>query len=50
MSFFSEVSNLALYSAPLHPIEECWSVVKSVIKRQLNITPLDLLNTPPVCR
>ena len=35
-------------SAPLNHIEECWSVVKSVIKRQLNITLQDLLNTPPV--
>ena len=39
---------LAPYSAPLNPIEECWSVVKLVIKRQLNITLPDLLNTPPV--
>ena len=39
---------LAPYSAPPNPFEECWSVVKSVVKRQLNITLPDLLNTPPV--
>ena len=41
---------LALYSTPLTPIGECWGVVKSVIKKQLNITLPDLLNTPCTCR
>lgn len=39
---------LAPYSAPLNPIEECWSVVKSEIKKLLNVTLNDLLrHTPP---
>ena len=44
----SLVPRLPLYSTPLIPIEECWSVVKLVIERQLNITLPDSLNIPPV--
>lgn len=39
---------LAPYSAPLNPIEECWSVVKSEIKKLLNVTRNEILeHTPP---
>ena len=38
---------LAPYSAPLNPIEECWSVVKSEIKKLLNVTRNDILNHTP---
>ena len=31
----AELLRLAPYSAPLNPIEECWSVVKSEIKKKL---------------
>ena len=42
------VLRLAPYSAPLNPIEECWSVLKSHAKERLAATMMDMLNaTPP---
>ena len=38
---------LAPYSAPRNPIQECWSVVKSEIKKLLNVTRNDILNHFP---
>ena len=44
----AQLLRLAPYSAPLNPIEECWSVMKSEIKKLLRSTMTDLLNaTPP---
>ena len=43
------VLRLAPYSAPLNPIEECWSVLKSHAKQRLSATMTEMLNaTPPV--
>lgn len=35
------------YSAPLNPIEECWSVLKAEMKRRLAAEMLRLVYTPP---
>ena len=35
---------LAPYSAPPNPIQECWSVAKSEIKKLLNVARNDTLN------
>ena len=44
----AQLLRLAPYSAPLNPIEESWSVMKSEIKKLLRSTMTDLLNaTPP---
>ena len=43
----AELLRLAPYSAPLNPIEECWSVVKSEIKKLLNVTLQDVLQPAP---
>ena len=41
------ILRLAPYSAPLNPVEECWSVMKAEIKKSLNSSMQQLLNTPP---
>lgn len=37
----------APYSAPLNPIEECWSVVKAAMKRRMASTFESMMTTPP---
>ena len=37
----------ALYSAPLNPIEECWSAVKAAMKRQMAATFAEIMAPPP---
>lgn len=37
----------APYSAPLNPIEECWSVVKASMKRQMAATFAEMMAVPP---
>ena len=39
-----EVLRLAPYSAPLNPIEECWSVLKSHVKQEMADTMSQMLN------
>ena len=39
-----EILRLAPYSAPLNPIEECWSVLKSHVKQEMAATMPQMLN------
>ena len=38
---------LAPYSAPLNPIEECWSVFKSHMKREISSSLVEMLSSVP---
>ena len=39
-----EIIRMAPYSAPLNPIEECWSVFKAAMKRSMAVTFGDMLS------
>lgn len=43
-----EIVRLGPYSAPLNPIEECWSTMKAAMKRDLSNTFVTMMNTAPV--
>ena len=40
-----EILRMAPYSAPLNPIEECWSAFKAAMKRSMAVTFADMLAT-----
>lgn len=40
-----EIVRLGPYSAPLNPIEECWSTMKAAMKRDLSNTFVTMMNT-----
>ena len=42
-----ELLRLSPYSAPLNPIEECWSSMKAVMKRDLAANSATMMNTTP---
>ena len=42
------IQRLAPYSAPLNPIEECWSVMKASMKRFLAQSFHEMMSTPPI--
>ncbi|MPC39809.1 hypothetical protein E2C01_033358 [Portunus trituberculatus] len=43
-----EIIRLSPYSPALNPIEECWSVMKATMKRDLSNTFKTMMNTTPV--
>ena len=43
----AQILRLAPYSAPLNPIEEVWSVVKSHMKKEMSETRVAMLNSTP---
>lgn len=42
-----EIVRMSPYSAPLNPIEECWSTMKAAMKRYLAENVASLMDTPP---